>query len=491
MNDNKELVNSIIPGSEAAKPDISVTVKRNAGENDEIDLVRVFKYMGKKSGIFVTLILLLAAIGVSVALFMAENQRNSSDAVASIQVLMDKNYNVDTLASAYVVKNALIQAGLSDKLSVDSVRNNIEVSRVLKEEYRQKLAMYSKLNLSADSIRELLGTEPEYEDIYIVTLRNGFGEKQKMLKDNEMTALLNAIITRFNDSFYEEYSNITAPEYGIGGFSYESVEYSEAADVLRQAFIALSNYCNNISDAFPTFSRDGLTYKDMAELITLSYEAQVNYFGAYIFYSNTVRDKESFSTLYTHYIRNYKTELLNAENKIKHYDELIKNYKNETILILSSGEDKKLQSITKNLDAYNELVLQQAANNKEKAYYEKLISDYEERLNNIQATGTVGVHDYAEITITGIIEAYNKLYQDVCDMTESFTASSGYQGSFTSFTTSNTSSARFFSKGNIKKALIGLFGGAFGGVVIWGVYGLVVELKRSSKKREESENEQK
>ncbi len=491
MSENNELINSLVPGTEAGKPDISVTVKRNAGDNDEIDLVRVFKFMGKKRGVFVTLILLLASVGLAAALFMAENKRNSSDAVASIQVLMEDQYNVDTIASAYVVKNALIQAGLSDKITVDSVRNNIEVSRVLKEEYRQKLAMYSKLNLSESSIRELLGTEPEYENIYIVTLKNGFGEKEKMLRDDEMNALLNAIIVRFNESFYDQYSTITAPEYGIGGFDYSIVEYSEAADVLRQSFVALSNYCREISQDFPDFSRNGLTYKDMAELITLSYEAQVNYFGAYIFYSNTVRDKESFSTLYTHYIRNYKTELMNAENKMKHYDELIKNYKNETILILSSGEDKKLQSITKNLDAYNELVLQQAENSRDKAFYEKMISDYEERLSNIQATGTVGVHEYAEVTITGIINAYDKLYEDVCEMTESFTASSGYQGAFTSYTTASTSGSRFFSTANIKNALIGCFGGAFAGVLIWGVYGLVVELKRSSKKREEAENEQK
>ncbi len=489
MSENKELLNSYLPANENPKSDISVTVKRNSENSDEIDLVNVFKFMGKKSGIFVTLILLLATIGLAAALFMAEHTKSHSDAVASIQVLYGKDYSVESISSAYVVKNALSQSGLSGRLSVDSVRNNIVVSRVLKEEYRQKLEMYSGLNLSVNDINAILGMEPEYEDTYIVTLKNGFGEKATRIKDSELTALLNGIIYQFNESFFDEYSNITAPEYGIGGFDYSLVEYAQAVTILKQSFDALGKYCNDLSVISKNFSRDGLTFKDMSELIDLSYKAQANYFEAYVFYTNTVRDKENFNTIYTSYIRNYKTNLLAAQNTIKHYDNIIKNYKNETILIISGNNDKEQQSIIKNLDAYNALVLQQAENYREKAVYERMITDYEERLKNIQSVGAIGVHDYAELTVTSIIDVYDKLYNDVTEMAESFMESSGYQGSFISFTTADLNNASFFSAANIKKAAIGLVGGAFIGVVVWGVYGLVIELKRSNKKREEAKNE--
>lgn len=458
-------------------------------EDQEIDLMNIVEYMKKKWKIYVTLMLLFAVIGLAVMLFMNEHTKPNANARSIISVKYvnedaedgEDGYDLNGLTSAYVLQRAVNKAGLGDRISGNQVSGNISINRIATEEYRQLLALYGELkDTTIDSIESLANIEAKYEDTYIVDLRNGFGIKKKIyLTDEEMKHLLNSLMEVYSEQFITTYSTFTYPTDERTGVEYSQVEEGQAINQIRQSFNHLKTYCDDMNAAYPKYTHNSLTYGDVSELISTIIDVQATSKEARLYYSKTVSDKSYLQALYQYYIDTYNRSLDQTNKDLQYYSNLIEDFENENYLVLVSGSESDIQRYQKNMDYYNDLVIRQSNFLSSKSWYEKVIADYEDRLENLKdkrnATGN------ATTSAEELLEVYSDIYDEVHAMSAGLLSSSGFKGSFIDTSTAFLEAKGFFSADAIKKDLIGFAGGAFLGLVIWCMYGLGAELNRGRK----------
>ena len=76
-------------------------------QEDEIDLLNIFVFMKEKAGIFLTLTILLALVGLAAMLFVNEQDKSTPSARAVVMVKYEDEYNVSGITSAYVLRHPL------------------------------------------------------------------------------------------------------------------------------------------------------------------------------------------------------------------------------------------------------------------------------------------------------------------------------------------------------------------------------------------------
>lgn len=455
-------------------------------QEDEIDLLNIFVFMKEKAGIFLTLTVLLALVGLAAMLFVNEQDKSTPSARAVVMVKYEEKHNVSGITSAYVLRQAIDRSGLRGKISESQLSSNIVVNRVAKEEYRQVLALYNQLKTTdVNAIDRLSELEIEYGNSYIVELRNGFGnddgKRKTFLTGSEMKLLLNSVLEAYTAQFVDTYSAVQLPIDNSKGVDFSSLEYIKAANQLSSSMTALKKYCEEMGEQFPDYSANGVTYADIAELIETVANVHLRNFEAYLYYDNSVLNKDNLVTLYEFTIKQLNLELDENTKTVAYYASLIENFENENFLVLASNADGETQSYQINMNYYNELISMQAENLIRQAEIKADIEDYTNRLSRAKSLWIIANDDYAKSTIDSLTETYEKLYDSVYQMTERLLSSSGYKAGFIQTTAAFQETNSFFSEGYIKKDLIGFGVGAFLGIMIWGMYGLIRELRNGKK----------
>ena len=124
--------------------------------------------------------------------------------------------DLNQITSSYVLQTVLDNMTLSKPITADVLRNNIGIRTVLTEESqrtREALAGLADAK-NAEAYNQLQTAEMKYENRFIVTLTNGFGEEDSRvkyeLKDTELKLLLDRILTVYNEYLVRTYGCETA-----------------------------------------------------------------------------------------------------------------------------------------------------------------------------------------------------------------------------------------------------------------------------------------
>ena len=487
---------------------VEVVVKRDASARaGELDLVRVFSNMGKKRRIYAWLIVACMLIGLAAPLLLAELRDKTENVSVVINLLYPSAQNklapdgepldVNYIKSSYILQNAIKKTQLSEKIPISALERNISIEELLSEETRQKLEVVEKvIGETQKDYESVLDVDYKYEGKYIVTLANGFttdpeGKKKTYIDGAELTSLLNNIAESYSEYFYDTYMDLTLPDNTLDSIKSEDLDYIERLDEIVSLLNSLSQYCTDEEkEQYLTYRSkiDGMSFEDIDECIRLVRDIDVDYLYAYVFYNSITKDKKSMVTKYNYQLKNAERELEVILGNIKNNDDLISEYKNKKIEVSQMGQEStKSSTVT---DYYNELIMSQSDNYKDKSDLGERIANLNDKIAGFKNSSSSSAQiDFVEEELTSLVNICSTLYELTEEHAKEILESDSYRSSFINYIGAQYLADSFFNAGNIKKAIIGMVVGAFLAVLIWGMDGLIEEFKRGTALKDEAKKQ--
>ena len=476
---------------------INVVLNTPQGDDNTIDLGRVIRNLKQKKRIFAWVLLLCMAAGVCAGLLAY--QLGKAPTTVSAVVTLDYNIpnplldpaknpefdssllldesipeyapvadlsapdgaglDLSQVTSSHVLQTALRGLELSHPVTLTNLRDNIRVSKILTEESRRQqevaASMIQDKNTSAyTQVQEIVLT---YENQFVVSLANGFGDADSRVKyeltDDELRLILDRILAGYNDYLFNRYADIRLPDDKISVIDTENLDILESLEQLRAAVTELYDYCDRKSDAVKSYRswRTGRSLADLMANLALVKDVNVDYLYSYVLSGGIVKDREAMITSYQYQLNNALSQLHATE-----------------------------MSTNSNTNYYNKLVEQQTENYERAAHLEASISNLQDVIDVLNAgSGTMdtsGVSQELEAAISVCQTAYDQINQQMEEVFDSAFYTTYAQHSVAQGKTES------FIVGSMKKVILGALAGIVIACGLWLMSALLPELKPRDEK---------
>lgn len=505
---------------------IQVVVNSPGGDEDTIDLSRVFHTMKLKRRVFAWVLVLCIAIGACAPLalyqFTKEPLTVSSVVTLKYQIvdptMTDEmlealgpdeeipmvpvedltapdrtELDLNQITSSYVLQSALDGLALSGPVTPSLLRGNMVIERILTEDSRRQqevaASMVEDKNSQAYSaVQEL---RLRYENTFVVSLTNGFGDpdgKKFELTDEELRLVLDRVLSAYNDYMVTTYAQIKLPDDEITAIDTQGIDLLESLDQLRAAVNDLYDYCDGMSADIKAYRswRTGRSLTDWMETLETVREVNVEYLYSYIYTNSILKDKKTMITNYQYQLRDAQTKLDVVNEDIETTRQILEQYKNDQIFV-SMQESDTAKSTQTTTDYYNDLVLQQAENYSKAEKLETTITDLQDKIASLEAnTYTTSTEretiQEAETELDNAISASHEVFQAINDHMAEILESPMY----TTYVEHSASLGKQdnFLKASLKNIIIGIVAGAVIGCGLWFLSGLAPEFRH--KKEEDA-----
>ena len=476
----------------------------NNGEGEQgISIMNVFSTLGKRFHIyvFVMIVGLLAGLLVPTLMYTFKDKSESAVAVIGLdyanaeegQAPDGSDLDISYLKSSYIVQNALDNVTLSKEVSTAQVQNNIKIIGILTDETRQKLDIIEELKEAKNSqyATQLAEFEVKYRAQYIISLKNGFStgsnSKKVTLSTQDLSHLLSAVTSAYNDYFIETYQDIDVPADAIAAMNPDLLDYLEILDNASAFLTSLAGYCDNRATLLPNFrSSMGLSFSELSATIKTLRDANINDIYANIFLNNVCKDK--YLLLNSYYSRKQAivSELSTLNDTIAKTKDAIDNYDPDqtTIQIPGGGSVGPFPS---NSDYYNALVLQYSDLQAKKTSLEQEQAVLDYRISQLEGgDATPEQKAQVETAVNDVLDRANDIYALVNRSAKELLNSNAYQNRYMHYVI--TSESESF-KDNLKSFLIGAGLGLGLALVVWVADAFIIEFKNMKKANEMKEAE--
>ncbi len=474
---------------------IQLVVNNSGAEETTIDLGRVFHNAKLKSRIFAWVLVVCLLVGVSAPLLLY--QFNKPELTVTSVVTL--RYGTDTLeapdgsaldltvvTSAPVLQKALDGLNLSRNISIEQLRANMTVTRVLTDESSRTREILAGLAdaKNAEVYERMEETELEYQNRFIVSLTNGFGDPQNPestvkydLKDEELRIVLNRILDAYNDTLIRQYADVRLPEDLVSLIDVEEMDLPEILDSLSDALDSLLAYCDEQSDEAKAYRswQTGRSLNEWMEAVRSVQSVNIDYLDAYVYSKGLMRDRDTVALTYRYRLRTLNSDLDKISESVEKTETLIKDYKNNEVLV-SMQESDSTRTTQMTTAYYNDLVLQQMKNYETAASLRTEIAETQNKLERLEIYTTRGELASIEAELNSAIEAVRELQDSIrAHMTELFDSPI-----FTTYTEHSAPQGRLqnFLAANAKKMIIGGVAGAVIACGLWFLAALAPEFRR-------------
>ncbi|MBQ9826397.1 MAG: hypothetical protein IJM61_04385 [Firmicutes bacterium] len=478
-----------------ASQKVELYVNHQSEGDGEISLVNVFRNMGAKKKVFLRLIAILLIVGLIVPLFMAEISRKDPDTSAVVKLTYenvdgktDEEKKPDRLSfSSSVIAAALDKTKLKDQISVSRVEANLKVEQLLTESVRQRIeVLQEQIKASGSTVGQAATIALEYEDTYIVTLNNGFGEegssRKVYLSSSEISDLLNNIIKEYNNYLYETKADYDLPEGDLSDAATGDLDYLESLDLIKTVMTAFKKYCDEKAELYPEYTSpsNGLTFSDLSAVISSFNDVDLNYLSATLISGGISKTPADLLNRLQFSLRNAKLELSKVEGNIASVQKIIDEYKNEIISVTGSDDQAK-QNAMITTEYYNDMVLSQVELYDRQAELNQTIADLEKRV--VAFGGEVSPEELAkaDADFNKVYENATEVYELVTGYAKEFINSDTIMNGFMNTTSAQTKAESFFSPSNLKKAVIGGVAGAVIACCLWFAAGFIDEFRKEGR----------
>lgn len=413
---------------------IQVVVQNPDWQDDSIDLGRVFLNMKRGKRVYAWVLVLCVMIGLCVPLLIYQFTKEP----LTVSSLVTLNYSVpyvgpeetettggttrntsrtgskglgeatdrvpvtdltapdgtpldlNQVTSSYVLQNALNGIELSKPITLKNLRDNIRVERILTEESRQQQEVVSRMvrDKNANAYTQAQNLELKYENRFIVSLTNGFGEEDShvkyMLKDNEMQQVLDRILNAYNEYLVKSYSKIVLPKDEISVIDIDSLDFLDSLDLLRTAVDNLYHYCDEQTKEILEYRswKTGRSLNYWMETLEIIQEGRLDYLYSYVYEMSLAKDYGVLVTDYQYKLRNAEAQKDIVSKNIATTQKILDNYENDEIFVTIQESDNT-RAIRTTTVYYNEIILQQVKNYKELAAWEEIIADLKDKVANV------------------------------------------------------------------------------------------------------------
>ena len=441
-------------------------VVNNNQEEDTIDLGNVFHNMKLKKRIFAWVLVLCLVVGICAPLLLyqftkapltvssvvtlryeapvardareiREGKKTLKEAV--LEPVTDLTapdgieLDLNQITSSYVLQSALDSMTLSKPITADVLRNNIGIKTVLTEESqrtREALAGLADAK-NADAYKQLQTAEMKYENRFVVTLTNGFGDEDSQikidLKDTELKLLLDRILTVYNEYLVRTYADVKLPDDAFSIIDTQDLDVLDSLDQLRAGLDDLYNYCNEKTESVKNYRswKTGRCLNDWMETLQTFKSINVDYLYAMVSENAITRDKKALLTSWKYMMRMAQNDLDRTNDNIAETEKLLKNYKNDEVFI-SMQESDAAKSTKTATEYYNNLILQQTEYYEKAAELKASIADYEDRIKRLDAKTRTDVTTAVEEELARSMASAQGMYTNVREHMEELFESQMY-----------------------------------------------------------------
>ena len=499
--------NNTIPGvdisvqdkkAESTKIELVVNKPQNDTGAVEIDLLNIFSFMKKKKAIYIRLLAFALVLSLSIGCLIYQFQKESNNAVAVITFSYDgaekglapdgkSALDISAITSSNIITAAIDDAKVGGKkVTAATVAENITISRVMDEKSAQQLELLGELTSTSTNYYTAYSEfNPEYTNMYVVTLKNGLG-----LSDSGLSLLLESIVAEYEEYFFLKYGDyIPAVDY-FSSIDVSDYEYLDAFDTLREGLESLKDYCEEKARQNPDYrdSANGLSYSDVAEIIQNTIETEIDAYYSDAFVNGVTKDKTVLLQTYEYRLRSYKLQLEKIESKLESLTQTIEKYEQDKMVVTSGGEDTVQYTVESTTDYYNSLILQKAEYIEDKNETEHNIALLGEKISLIEKSSSTvsdSMISKVEKNIEQALSSCKKIYGIVENMTSGLFESAAYKNSDITAITAMTGS----ESGMIKTVATSAAVGIVIALLIWCCDGLICELKRTSNGKKVKEEE--
>ena len=490
---------------------IQVVLNSAGEEGDTVRLSRVFHTMKLKWRVYAWVLVLCIVVGACAPLVLYQftrqpltvssvvtlkydvaDERGQMNPVEDLTAPDGSELDLNQITSSYVVQNAMDGMTLSKSISLPELRSNVVIERILSAESRrqQEVAASMVQDRNTGAYTAVQGLELIYENTFVVSLTNGFGEDRIELPEDELRLLLDRILSAYNDYLMTSYADIRLPDDEIAAIDVEGIDLLESLDQLRTAVDNLYLYCDETSDRVKAYRswRTGRSLLDWMETLEMVRDVNVEYLYSYVYINSIVKDRDTMITNYQYQLRDKQAKLDVVNENIDTMDEILKQYKNDEIYV-SMQESNSTRSTKTTTDYYNSMILQQAENYEQAEKLETSIADLTGKLESLNASASTASYESETIataeeelenavdTTHAVYEAINAHMQEIMD-----------QPFFTTYAEHSASLGEElgFLRATFKQIIIGMAAGAVIACGLWLLSGLAPEFRHKEENEEKA-----
>ncbi len=497
--ENSERSGSLLSGEKDTK--IQLVMNSSDSEETTIDLGRVFHNMKLKSRIFSWVLVLCLVVGVCAPLLLYQFTKDPLKVTSVVTLRYDvpagkkgllvapdgSALDLTTVTSSTVLQKALDGLALSHPVTIENLRSNITITRVLTDESSRTREILAGLAdaKNVEVYKRLESTKLNYQNRFIVSLSNHFGDEEARvkfdLKDEELRILLNRILDAYNDTLIRQYANVRLPEDKVALIDTEILDIPEVLDSLSDALESLLDYCSAQPEAARVYRswQTGLSLEDWMNSIRTIQSVSIDYLDAFVYAQGLIRDKEAVALTYRYRLRTLQNNLEKINQNIADTEVILKNYKNNEVLVsMQESGDSRATKVT--TEYYNSLVLQLQSYFVQAAGIRTRIAETQ---NNLDRLGSViGSSDLQDVEreVTDVVTAVQSLQDGIRSHMDELFESSLY----TTYSEHSVPQGKEdnFLKASLKKIIIGVAGGLVIGCGLWFLAGLAPEFRRGKEK---------
>ena len=477
---------------------IQLVVNRPESDETTIDLGRVFHNMKVKSRIFAWVLVLCLVAGVAAPILLYQFQKTPLTVTSVVTLRYDvpadkagtlvtpdgADLDLTAVTSAPVLQKALENLTLSKPVTIENIRNNMTVTRVLTEESSRTQEILSGLAdaKNAEVYNRMEETKLQYQNRFIVSLTNGFGDADSNvkyeLKDEELRILLNRILDAYNDTLVRQYADVRLPEDTLSLIDTEELDIPEVLDSLNTALNNMLTYCNEKTDAVKEYRswQTGMTLNEWMESIRTLKSVSIDYLDAYVYARGIMRDKDAVALTYRYRIRTLQSDLEKIQENIANTETLLKNYRNNEVYV-SMQESDSARTTKMTTAYYNNLVLQQQDYYAKAASIRTEMAETQNKLDRLAGHTWLSEIKDVEKELNNAIESVKNLHENLrAHMTELF--ESPLYTTYSEHSAPQGKTVNFLKASSKKMIIFGVVG-AVAACGLWFLAALAPEFRRN------------
>ena len=362
---------------------INLVVSDPDGEEDTISLANVFRNMKAQCIKFLWLMLLFAVAGVSIAMLVYQLRQKPAQVSSVVTLKYEVNgtpvtdltapdgteLDLSQFTSSYVLSNALSELNLSKPVSVEALRNNLEIRMITTKDTRRQQELISEMieGKNNEGYTQAGALELEYQNKFLVSLYNDFSNEQSRRKveltQEELQVLLEHVILSYNEYLGRTYADLNLPGDAFSVIDYNSLDILESLDQISAGVDELYDYCAAKPAAIRKYRswRTGHSLEDLMESLRTVQDVDINYLRSYVEFEAVTNDAETILTKYRYQLRQQEIRIDELQQKIATTGDILITYKNDSVLVSSQDSASNLSTGT-TTEYYNELIASQAQN---------------------------------------------------------------------------------------------------------------------------------
>lgn len=393
-------------------------------------------------------------------------------------------FKADSLKSPDVIERAITDCNF-DPAILETVRRDILIEGLIPEDTVERITAYKNIYETAQTgqlaAAQAMLSETWYSTQYTIT----FDYKESGLSRSDAVLLLNTMLDRYRDYFFERFGYNEALGSALATLDYNDYDYAEAVDMFRTTLKTLKRYVSSLSSDDTTRFRStatGYTFADLSTAITSVQDLDLDLISSYLNVYNITKDKDRLQAYYEYRLEYLERQKKTDEANLKTIQESFDAYEKDQIIIFSDSTTNTESSIAS--DEYDKLINRKIAAQNDLSETKQSIEYYNQRLTALKraVVGSTDKVKKIEEDLAEVNVKVNDLIQLVNDTADDYYQDVSLANAYRVLVPA-TSAVAATVKSGISKAIVPVFGIELLLFVAYLALAFIEALKEESKKR--------